>query len=202
VDLLIGLVLGVIASLGAWWIIWRGLRPKLLVSSKISKVADESEDGRFIYRVKIAAGKGPLARAVSEMVGQAYIWIPGLVSDRPKLNVRFDLALQPPEGIQYLPKRYNRILRFALEEGRLVADRRDILARFPKITSLEELFDISGGYPIRLVLSFSDAYTGSRRTQLYEYRPEDIVRGSFGISGKSVVDVIPSTESVEEPTDP
>lgn len=55
-DLIVGIPLGILTSLVAWWIIFHGFMPRLTFSESIVKIDDSSSPTGFRYRVKLVNG--------------------------------------------------------------------------------------------------------------------------------------------------
>jgi hypothetical protein len=73
--------LGVAASLGAWAILFHGLRPKLEFSTAISRVLAEEEGGGLAYRVKL---RNSSRREIVDIALVAKLRIYGLNSEYPQ----------------------------------------------------------------------------------------------------------------------
>jgi gamma-glutamylcyclotransferase (GGCT)/AIG2-like uncharacterized protein YtfP len=180
-DIVIGLLIGLAASLVAWWLVTRAVAPKLDVSSEISKLPDESVPGRWRYRIKVVN----LRR-----------W---LLLHGPAVDVRIvaSLRLKGFDGYQGwtdfpIPIAHtgelDMIERNALPRLRLYDMNAAHLQRllgeqaFGKDTShiaLEDLLSLGEDSEIRVIVSAAHPYTGARRAVIGRYSLADITCGAF-----------------------
>lgn len=202
-DLLIASLLGVIASMLAWFVVTHSLRPRLDVSEFISRTFNS--DGSAKFRVKIRNSRR--TRNLTDLDVRAYASLPGYFPDRPDNRKVLDLSLTSNELIGMRPND-NRILAFDLTAA-LEAVRNDhgigVDATDPN--ALHRLLNVgSGAGEVRVWTAFTDGYSGVRRTVFRCYAAADILDRHFhpvevGPGRPTSAPTPPDAETPEEETE-
>jgi hypothetical protein len=101
VQILVGVVIGVVGSLVAWWIVARAVRPRILISPKISRLPEWRRDVPWRYRVKVVNGsrRWPLPRSpLVDVRIVATLRFRGLDEKLPRNTNNYTLPL-PHDGV-------------------------------------------------------------------------------------------------------
>lgn len=152
-DLLIGMPLGILASLVAWWIIFHGLMPVLEFSPSIGKITDESSPNGFKYRVKIVnSGR----RDILDVEFFARISIKGIRTRYPDNISNFDLRLSSSRT-PVIERKKNKLIRIYPEHLKLPAE-----VGAPELKTLEDIMEFRGQASITIFCFGFDAFTGTR----------------------------------------
>jgi hypothetical protein len=199
-DTLLGVVVGVAASLVGWWIIARAVTPLISISEEISKVS--------------ASGRGHPTRYRFRYVSVRRWWL----RRSPLVDVRVDatLRIRGTSGfwnIWTIPTNANA----AWVETNRIVDLKVDLIEFKGVSAfserlraaasaspgdLEALLGMGEKGHVRVVISASHAYTGARRTFKRDYTSRAITTARFvpltALRGTlSDVDVVDHSESEE-----
>jgi len=89
-SLIIGIPLGILASLIAWWILFHCIVPRLSFCSDISKTQTEDNNSGYRYRIKM---KNKGARDIIDVEFFARFRVQGLRKQTPKNWSNIDLKL-------------------------------------------------------------------------------------------------------------
>ena len=174
-DLLIAVLLGVIASLLAWFVVAHSLRPKLDVSPFVSRSVGLNDE--IHYRIKIMNARR--TRNLVDVRTDAYLWIPGFWPSRPGNNNVVDVPTTSDELIGMRPGD-NRILRFDTEAVS-VALTDHLNSQAIGSGSLEAMLSLGerSAAELRVWIAYTDAYSGVRRASLHRYTSDQIEMSLF-----------------------
>lgn len=160
-NLLVGIISGVVASL--IFFIWiRGLKPKINISNKISKLSCGKYKVKVVNLSKFEVINVKVCMEIVEVLGDA----------SGDINYCSQIKLVSGD-VFYLPK-YNKkaaSCRYA--------------RRFTTKCNLEEWFDNNGSKFIRFTIYAENEFSGIGKIFSKEYKKEDIVKGEF-CKGKSM----------------
>lgn len=181
---LIGIPIGIICSLIAWWILFHGIKPRIRFSEFISKIPHKDGKG-FIYRVKYENhGRG----RVVDLTYSAFLSIRALSPNRKKTWEIVQLALQNEGQIPALdPVRKQGLRRFILLDLLQTSKMQD--AAFPEpirekyadgTLLLEEVLALGEEAFVQFFVFGYHDWSGSRKLYASKcYRLEDIREGYF-----------------------
>jgi hypothetical protein len=198
-TILVGIAVGVISGLTAWWITARAITPKIELSEGISRLPDDSGVTPWLHRVKILNVKRP--------------WLP----DAPLVDVRVNASLRIRGLRRGLPETWIRIKIPVGGDGELPIVMRSRVVRLDahaieekyalflppalldawkaRRLGLDDLFGLGSSARLEVVVGASHSYTGARSTIVATYRPEDVTDGVFADGGLTVE---PGTADLEE----
>lgn len=186
--MLIGIPIGIVCSLFAWWLLFHGIVPKLRFSDYISKQESKENTGRFRYRVKF---ENYGRRRIVNLEVSVCLNIKGLSEESPQTWDVVNLKLKSPPIHAFLdPIRKEGIRRFVILDINGTDDfshkifsetiRKKYQVRQLK---LEDLLRIGNETSVRVSIMGDDAYSGSRKLfQSKKYIIEDIKEGSFQLN--------------------
>lgn len=180
-QLLTGLVLGVVASLLAWLVLKHALRPKLAVSAFVSFLPKHNE--RDLFRVKIYNQRQ--TRTAVDIRASANVWLPGLDADLPDNNELVRLDVEPAEIVGLQPGGQKILYLSVAEEQGESLETVPLSHGFGSV--IEALTyrlhgtETADGDPseIRLWLSYGDGYSGTRIAELHQYKRCDVKELKF-----------------------
>lgn len=197
-SLSLAVLLGVASSFLAWFITFRVIRPRIRISTGISRVtAPHNDDYRYAYRVKVK-NRSTRRRMIDVEFGCTL----HLRSVHPELthntNV-FDVPLSK-QTVRRIKPKGERVMRLRLH--RLLDEREDLerlppavvtLLRDPGYT-LDGLFRVAPEAVIRFFVRCNDSFSGAPALEEMEYRSGSIFVGQFEIGGWNL-----STHALEHP---
>jgi hypothetical protein len=188
-GIFLGIPVGVVSSLAAWWFLWRVLAPHGQFSRTVCMAA--SYDGREEYRVKF---RNDSRRFMMDANFRALLYLPGASEggeSQPIIQITLaenwypviGAAVKKADGVL---ERDHRIL--VMRPDRVAADLE--MSRVPephrnalttgKADALVALMNEFPGSSLQLLCVVSDGGTGARRAITSPaYRPADFVRGKF-----------------------
>ena len=181
-ELLLGIPLGIGASVIAWWLVTRRIAPSIEISQKISKQPHASAASGFSYRVKVLNTRQKRkGRFLIDVMWMANLRLPGYDTSRVTNTLNVPVPLST-DGDLVLKKSKAMGIRIDL-----IPD--NYLRRFPedlqqRIRSgeavLEDLLALQADASLRVVVTATDAYSGVRGAAISpDYREEDIVLAPF-----------------------
>lgn len=193
ISILIGLFIGILTNLIAWWILFHHIVPKIYFSHSISKIPTQEDKSGYKYRFKIQnLGKRPIIDV--ELI--ARIRLKG-AGDFPR-NIRIvDIPLSKKAISHRIPiimsgDDTGKILKLFVNE---VDEFRD-LARYPdyikiksneKILLLEDVLSIGSEATLQIFAFGYDEFSGSRKVFISKfYTVDDIKEGRFDFHGLTV----------------
>jgi hypothetical protein len=199
-NLFAGGIIGLLASLGAWWLGASGLAPRMRFSPQISKLYDRKTP---IYRVKFTRARPPWPHGKAiELEASAELVLQGLSRHAPRNTVRVVLPIRNPR-LARMPAA--RIVRFRLEKL-------EDLDMLPAAIGAEsragtlELEDLMALAPetahLTVYVSASDSAMRARRVSEHTYKATDIVMGQFDANGLNVIPLKPGISGAPEPDAP
>lgn len=175
----IAILIGVITSLAAWFVLFHLITPKVVFSSKISKTKVESYANGYSYRIKLwNIGK----RDIIDLDVFIRLKIKGLTS---KENLWHTIDFN---------KRFDKIIYFGKEENRIIPFYPNKTGRFsenifPKtirdkvengILTLEDVLGLGSKSFVRVYIFGFDKFSGSRKIFLSrKYFLNDIEEANF-----------------------
>ncbi len=181
-------VLGFTINVLAWWTVQVLLRPRLAVSTVISRRLRSGTSDKYVYRIKVAnlGHRVPFLRSDAVNIStDAYFSIGGYIPDkagRPgnRLIIKVPLGV---DRIVLLRKGANRLLQLDLEAALARATgirAEDAVILGMESTPLNRWFNItSSDNWLRVVVSAEHRFSGLRRTWVSEYRDIDITDRPF-----------------------
>jgi hypothetical protein len=196
---LLGAIIGVIASLVAWWIIARALIPKLLFSPGISKIPETRANRCWRYRIKLVnARRWFLTRQpLIDVKVVATISIQGLDHDAPKNWINYNIPLANGGTIPLLAS--NSVVHLRTHELNLPAHpllRAQLVDKDPNALDLERLFMLGTARKLRFIVTASNAYTHATTTKIAYYDLEQITQGRFrNTRGRAGLQIVTPAES-------
>ncbi|MEW8400126.1 MAG: hypothetical protein AB2717_05475 [Candidatus Thiodiazotropha sp.] len=189
--LLIGIPLGILASLVAWWILFHYLKPEISFSPKISKLPDERSDSPFRYRIKIRnSGK----RKIIDLQIQCRYIVSNMYPELPATDSIVKLYISS-DSIPYIGAgAKDKIERIYPEKVKIFEKNHfpeDVRKKAKDNTlTLEDILEIEGSYIEFLVFAF-DEYSGSRKLFIsHKYNAENIATGPFVKGSLEVVESV------------
>jgi hypothetical protein len=181
-------LLGVLASLGAWWIVFHYWRPVIKFSPAISKRATGGAPVAFAYRVKLYnTGR----RMVVDVTYEARFRVFGLDPHRPSnyeatsLPVSFDgrIAVMFPQGEGGLGSLIRVSAHKPQEFSRPVYPEPIRERARNGALSLDDLLGLGSDATVQIIAFGSDGFSGSRRAFFSpEYRLRDIQERAFKVA--------------------
>lgn len=187
-TLLAGGLIGVVASLVAWWLGASGLAPRIEFGPRISKLVYD-DPPHTAYRFKFRPLKRPIvkANAVDAEV-TVRLLVTGLSKRAPKNQIAIDI---PVRRARIPVMASNQIARLQLEAIRDTDLLPAELARRVKAGSLalEELLQLGTRARLRIYVSAADGLMRARRVSTHDYELADIGVGPFDLKGLDVVSV-------------
>jgi hypothetical protein len=184
--LLLGVPLGVIASLFAWWVVVHGISPRIEFAGRLSRLPGAEP----LFRLKL---RNSGWRSVIDCEVMAELRIRSLAPNLPG-NTWLIIVPLRRDRFAYLPKGANRLLVFMPYHPdervrRFIPDRSDGY-------SLDELFALRDVVRLRIVAFAYDSFSGSRRVFVSkDYEPTDLVTGPYAAS--SSLDIQPGASETE-----
>lgn len=194
---LISFSLGVVASFIAWFILSRILKPKLIISNKISKlptIRDDARDVPYQYRIKVA---NKSRYNVYDVTTQGRIVISGLVNGYPDMPRRFkvyigNVAYLPPtnkknneDGCQFIIALQKKEDFLNSTLGKLYSEKFNLDKKKDKKLLLEDILSLGKEAYLDVSVICTHEFSGARRAFNQKYRLEDIVEGKtfmdFGV---------------------
>lgn len=179
-SLLLGIPLGVLASLMAWWILFHFFVPSIEFSLFISKIPDLDQQPPFRYRIKF---KNTGRRQILDLDVTAELRVKAL---HPAYERNWTTFKIPVRGnrILTLKRGGNRIIAL-LPNGimspyadRLPPSIRDRVAH--QTVDLEKLLELGSKATLRIIVFGYDAFSGSRKVFVSKhYVREDIRNARF-----------------------
>jgi hypothetical protein len=180
-----GLLIGILGSLIAWWILFRLISPKLIFSERISRAKADDEPGDLAYRVRFEnSGR----RAIIDLSIKAILRIRGLNPLRPSnwettyLPVSFEGDF--PYVFPNREKGNRRIIRIRVKkknefERTVYPTEIREKARDRSLT-LDDLLSIGTQATVQLIALGSDSFSGARKAFFSPgYTRNDIVSHPF-----------------------
>ncbi len=195
VELAIGAVLGVLTGLVAWWLIERASIPRLLLSSKVSKVRRTRGDETWRYSVKVVnARRPPLPkRPLVDVKAVLTLQVRGLDPDAPRNWNNYNVPLPNDGAIALLTD--NSVLRIRTQ--RMTLDNKPLLAAAvadgdPDGLDLEQALQVGESARLRLIVTASNSYTHATTSKIEYYGTDAIETGRFshasGPAGLQIVE--------------
>ncbi len=187
ISLILGIPLGILASLIAWWILFHAVVPKIEFSHDISKsTAIDSKSG-YRYRIKFEnTGK----RDVLDLEIFARYRIQGIKQETPKNWSIIDLHISK-ERIPIVKKGGNKIIRIYPEktkhfENDMYPD--EIQYKKMKLSlTLEDIFKATDNTSLQIVMFGYDSFSGSRKVfESKKYYIKNIKQGLFNKNNLSI----------------
>jgi hypothetical protein len=182
ITLILSVVIGVSTNLVAWWMIARGLIPKIMLSPQISKIPETRRNAQWRYRVKIANRRRwflPRRRVVNVSVN-ASLQVHGLDPEAPYNLTNYKIPVTGDGAIPLIMD--NHVVRFRTEEMDL-GDAPLLVSHLhpngPQLFDLEQLLQLGDWARIRVMVTASDAYTNATTTRIADYVSDSIVGGRF-----------------------
>jgi len=182
-TLLIGIPLGVLTSLAAWWVVVHGIVPKIEFATKISKLNHD----RLYYRLKLM-NTGPRDAIDCEVMAE--VRFPSLDPHLPKNAWSVSVPVRR-ERYADIRKGHDRLITFS----RYYPDERHETHLPPKPDgySLDELLRWCDGADLRVIIFAFDAFSGSRRVFMSPcYKAGDIVESRYDLHS---LQLLPPTET-------
>lgn len=170
--------IGVACSLGAWWIVFHGIIPKLEFSEHISKTLDERSDGFPTYRIKIRnCGR----RDILDVQLFARIYVTGLNLHSPSTR-RIVLI---PLGIAHWPilevKGGAKLTALLSEKAVALTESwypESVRAMAASGTmKLEDILSLGESAQLQIAAFAYDAFSGTRKVFVSKYYCRDDIRG-------------------------
>ncbi len=192
---LVGIFIGIVASLLAWWVLFHFLVPTIRFSSSISKTPDAGCNSRHRYRIKLEnAGR----RAVIDVELFARFRLRGASPEYPENWVVVDLPLDLEGRIKRIPRiRPTRrgarrdILEFAVHRANEFRD-----AKYPEhirqkaerqLLTLEDILNLASHASVQIEAFGYDEYSGTRKFFVSKsYCISDIKPGRFAKDGLEI----------------
>ncbi|WP_293372181.1 hypothetical protein [Nevskia sp.] len=174
---LIGIPIGVVCSLVAWWIVFHGIVPKLDFSEHISKTLDERSDGLPTYRIKI---RNCGYRDIVDVQLFARVYVTGLnprspstrrivliplgIAQWPTLEVKGGAkltALLSEKAVALTESWYPESVRTMAASGTM---------------KLEDILSMGESAQLQMAAFAYDAFSGTRKVFVSKYYSKDDVR--------------------------
>lgn len=177
-GILLGVPIGVLTSLGAWWIIFHGIRPDITFASRLSRFPGPDP----LVRLKLLNTGW---RNIIDCEVIAELRVKGLAPNLPNNTWLIDLPMRV-HRFAYLPKGANRLLVFMPYHP----DARVQMFIAPRAQgySLDELFRLRDVVHLRVVAFAYDSFSGSRRVFVSkDYVAPDVMVGQY--AGRSSLDI-------------
>jgi hypothetical protein len=203
---LLGLALGLLTSLFAWWLVVRAVAPKLRLSPIISKRPDLAQPGRWRYRIKIVnQRRWPLPHTPAvEVRIVASLRLKGFAGYKDWTN--FPIPISHIGEMDMIER--NAVPRLRIFDmqprdlERLVDE--ETPDRDSRDVELEHLLALGAESEVRVVVSAAHPYTGARRSVTGRFTSADIACGAFSNrAGTAGLRLAPSSsESQSESLDP
>jgi hypothetical protein len=190
----ISVVIGVVTSLVGWWIIYRGLTPKILLSTKISKIPETERHAEWRYRFKIANTRRWLLpnRSMIDVKVAVMLQFRGLYPEALENLLNYRVPVAGDGTIPVIRDDY--VLRLKIEDIALTDASllgRKIQENGWRGLDLDELLQLGEETRLRVMVTGTDAYTHATTTKIAYYRRNDLERGRFsknrGRSGLRIV---------------
>lgn len=175
-SLAVALILGIAASMVAWFLLQHALRAKLTIAPQISRFW--KDDDTSIYRVKLVNRRTRRSAIDIEVVVDAVLF--GRVPRRPRTQQVLKVPTAMP-SYPVLRAGGNRVINLRL--GPLVEKAE--LEDAPKGDELHALLSRDSKDYIRVWVICSDGYSGQRRAFTQRFHLKDIV-DRFWMAGGSV----------------
>lgn len=177
--------LGLLASLGAWSIVFHFWRPVIAFSSRVSRMGAADEPGGFAYRIKFwNSGR----RTIVDVTCWARLRIQGLNASRP---ANYEVTDLPVSFDGHIPVMFPRKKQGATHLVRIRTNKPAEFSRsvYPQeirdhatngTLTLEHLLSLGTSATVQLIGFGSDSFSGSRRMMASpEYKIADIVDRPF-----------------------
>ena len=198
VDIIIGVAIGLATGLASWWIVARLVRPKLVLSTFISKLPDDSVPGAWRYRVQVINKRRlPFPRtAALDLHVTATVRILGLRPSAPTTWYRINVPVGRTGDLAYINR--NAMLRLRLrdmaeEQTRLLPKKlRDEINA--GTVELEGLLGLGTEAHLHVVATAAHSYTLGRSVAMRRFGSDSILGRQFGASGEPA-----ETEARPEP---
>lgn len=192
-ELALGFVLGIAASLAAWWMVAWLYIPRLLIS-EINRLEDPASQTGVRYRVKV---RNPSrTRLVAGLEVQARLSIRGLMPHLPTNLTSFHIPMGSAPTFPVLAARDERMYTLQL---RMLEERPQSLSLLPdevrsriSTISLEELLAQGTEAFLRVAVSGTHEFSGYRRTYCAEFRAANIHEGRFE---KNSIAIVPASDT-------
>jgi len=189
-----GLVLGILSSLFAWWILFRWLSPSIHISEKISKslapgtLMDERDKAESVYKFKFYNSG---SRVIVDIEVTAYFRIKGFFK---KGSGFWEVVRVPLAADRATTRKITHMTPFKKSEQMTVykfyvSDLEHLTrsTRYPELKSmfanatidLTNIFQMGDECELRVVFMGYDEFSGARKMSSRTYRVEDIVDGEF-----------------------
>lgn len=195
-TLLIGVPIGVVCSLLAWWVLFHGVVPKLRFSENISKIKSRENEGRFRYRVKF---ENYGQRRIVNLEISVCLNIRGLSKESLETWDVVIFSLNSPSTHAFLdPVKKGGLRRFVIFDINGTDDFSQKI--FPehirkkhsaKQLKLEDLLLLGQETTARVSILGDDGYSGSRKLfQSKVYTEIDIKEAPFQLNSLSIQEVL------------
>lgn len=181
---LLGIPIGILASICSWWVLFHGIRPQINFSPKISKTEDPKSPGSFLYRIKYEnQGK----RQIVDVSISAWIHLPGLYDRFPSNEVSFAIGFKNEPYRTHInpPSKGGKRGIFCLDldkfspYGQLMLPDELLDKRKVKNLTLEGLLKLRKGSKLEISLIGYDSFSGAKRLFSIMYQENDIIEGVF-----------------------
>lgn len=178
ISLVVGIPLGILASLAAWYILFHCVVPEIRFSPYISKI--NSDDGsNFKYRIKL---ENTGRRSIIDMELIAILRIKGISKIRPNNWILFYIQLDEPRILKLKPLREEtprKVINLYTENlGPCSISEYMNCVAYDK--TLECLMSLGADSTLQLIAFGFDSFSGSRKLfESKKYTKEDIKFGKF-----------------------
>lgn len=196
-GIFIGVPIGIVCSLLAWWLLFHGIVPKLRFSNRISKIESKENAGRFRYRVKF---ENHGRRRIVNLEISVCLNIRGLSDNSPETWDVVNFKLKSPTNHPFIdPVNKKGIRRFVILDINNTPDFSQKI--YPQSIrnkhqvnqlSLEDLFQLGNETSVRVSILGEDAYSGSRKLfQSKKYKIDDIKNSPFKLYSLKIQEIPP-----------
>jgi len=194
--LIVGVLIGIITSFAAWWILFRYFTPRLLFSYEISKIAASGTNTNSTYCMKLVnSGR----RQIIDLEMVARLRIRGVDSRAPKNWHIVELKINRNKIPKVKPGGDATILVYPIDlvefQRMIFPDEIQLNAPKPDL-SLEDLLGLGTAAELRLMAFGYDGFSGARRYfESHDYNADSIKGGFFEFEG---LHVVPRPDSNQE----
>jgi hypothetical protein len=186
-SLAVGILIGILASMAAWWILFHHFGPKIAFSHDISSVAGIGADSKPTYCVKIVnSGR----RQIIDLEVIARIRIRGVDSRAPRSWHIIELSLSKSQIPRFKPGGDSTILVYPVDIGEfkkaIYPDQVGVGAHRREF-DLGDLFRLGTAAELRVMIFGYDGFSGARKFfESHDYTADSVKSGFFEFEGLRV----------------
>ena len=179
VNLLVGIPLGILASLIAWWILFHLIEPKIVFDDKISKISTKDNNSGWKYKMKFYNKR---SRDIIDVEIFVRLNIKGFDSQRPEVWEFLNLV-SFRNRIPIMKKNGKKVIRFypkVLNDFEFNILPKDIRNKcINDAATLEDFLNLGQEAYLKLIVYGYDGFSGTRKAfESMDYSTNNVIETS------------------------